>query len=414
MKIKRVFYAAIGVVVMLFAGFIYAWSILAGYIASDYPGWSSGSLSLTFTLCMGFFCLGSLAAGMLSKRFSVRLNMYISAILFFAGFFLASRIQSLAGLYLSYGVLCGAASGFAYNSVLNIMPRWFPNNQGLISGILLMGFGASGLIIGSVFTAMTPPQPDAWRASFLFMGILIAAVLFICAFFFKPPKVNEVPAPAAGRGPGAAAGNAYTPAQMLRQPSFWLFWVWGVLLCGVGLAIIAQARPIAVMIGTDISAGAISLIVGLISVCNGLGRILMGGLFDRLGHKATMRTINILFIVGALVLITALQTQAFPLIVVGFLMVGIAYGGCPTMSAAFTRSFFGQRDYPVNLSVMNINLLVASFFGTIAGVLYDASGSYMTTFIVLTVCAVLAFVLQPFIKEPKKEAEKNAAEPIHP
>lgn len=402
MKTKRVFYAIIGVIVMLFAGFIYAWSILSSFIASDYPGWSSGALSLTFTLCMACFCLGALAAGMLSKRIAVRFNMFISAILFFLGFLLASRTQGLGGLYVGYGVLCGAASGFAYNSVLNIMPRWFPNNQGLISGILLMGFGASSLIIGSVFTVLTPPQPGAWRASFLIMGVLIAIILFVCAFFFRPPRENEIPVPdRTGKTANVAMGELFTPGRMLRQPSFWLFWVWAILLSGVGLAIIAQAKPIASMVGTDISAGAISLIVGLISVCNGLGRIFFGGVFDRRGHSFTMRVINILFVVSALILIAALVTGVFPLIVVGFFLTGIAYGGCPTMSASVTRLFFGQQNFPVNLSLMNINLLVASLFGTIAGVLYDTSGSYMTTFIVLALCAAVALAIQPFIREPK-------------
>ncbi len=394
---------------MLFAGFVYAWSVLSSFIAADYPDWSKGSLSLTFTICMAFFCLGGLAGGILSKRIPVRVNVLISAVLFLAGFFLASRAQTLPALYIGYGVLCGSGSGFAYNAVLNIMPRWFPNNQGLISGVLLMGFGASSLIIGSVFTAVTPAETGGWRASFLFMGVLIAVILVVCSFFFIPPKPGELPAPkTTANAAGASGAPDLTTGQMLRKSSFWLFWVWAILLSGVGLAIIAQAKPIAAMVGTGLSAESLALIVGLISVCNGLGRILTGALFDRIGHKATMLFVNVLSVVSALILILALATHLFPLVVVGFLGAGIAYGGSPTLSAAYTRAVFGQKNFPVNLSIMNLQLLVASFFGTFAGMLYDASGSYMTTFIMLVACAGVAFLFLAAIKSPKAPAAVSA------
>ena len=185
---KRILYAVVGVAVMLFAGFVYAWSILSAPIAADFPQWTNAQLSLTFTICMAFFCLGGMAAGVLSKRIPVRFNVIISAVLFLVGFFLTSRVQSLLLLYVSYGVLCGTASGFAYNSVMNVMPRWFPDRQGLISGILLMGFGASSMIIGSAFTSLTPSSAGAWRSSLLFMGVLMAVILLVGSFFLIPPK----------------------------------------------------------------------------------------------------------------------------------------------------------------------------------------------------------------------------------
>lgn len=288
----------------------------------------------------------------------------------------------------------------AYNGVLNIMPRRFPDNPGLISGILLMGFGASSLIIGSVFTAVTPEVSGAWRSSFMVMGILIAAVLFVCSFLFTPPKEGEV-LQKRGMTDGAAkseTGPELGPGQMLKQSSFWGYWVWAILLSGVGLAIVAQAKPIVVEAGTDLDAGIISLIVGLISVCNGLGRIIMGGMFDRLGAKSTMRVINVVMVVCSLALISAFVTRFLPLVVIAFLGIGIGYGGCPTMSAAFTRANYGNRNYPVNLSIMNINLLIASFFGTMAGVLYDASGSFMAALIVLATCAAAALLIIPAIR----------------
>lgn len=50
--------------------------------------------------------------------------------------------------HIGFGGLCGFASGFAYNAVLSSVRLWYPDRQGLISGILLMGFGIGAFLIG--------------------------------------------------------------------------------------------------------------------------------------------------------------------------------------------------------------------------------------------------------------------------
>ncbi len=394
---RRILYALVGVLVMLLAGFVYAWSILSAPIAADFPQWSNSQLSLTFTLCITFFCLGGTAAGLLSRRIPVRVNVLLSAGLFLAGFFITSRTQSLSTLYLGYGVLCGTASGFAYNSVMNVMPRWFPDRQGLISGVLLMGFGASSMVIGSAFTALTPSSTGAWRGSLLFMGITMAVVLAVSALFFRIPKANELPATKE-----KATGNTgleRSPGEILVRPSFWLFFLWAALLAAAGLVIIAQARNLALTAAPGFSASALSFAVGLISVCNGLGRVIFGGLFDRLGRRTTMLLVTASLIAGAVLLPLSLLASAPALLIAGFVMTGLGYGGSPTMGAAFVKAAYGQKHYAVNFSLMNLNLLVASFAGTAAGAIYDATGSFTVIFILLIFLLAAALAAMLFIRK---------------
>ncbi|MEG1858170.1 MAG: MFS transporter [Pseudoflavonifractor sp.] len=395
---RRWIYAVVGIIVMLFAGFVYAWSILAAPIHADFPDWSNAQLSLTFTICMAFFCLGGFVAGNLAKKIGIRANVLISAALFLVGFFLAGRTQSLGMLYVSYGVLCGTASGFAYNAVMSVMTKWFPQNQGLISGVLLMGFGSSSMVIGSAFTALTPDLPGAWRGSFFFMGVLMAAVLVLGSFFFQLPPAVALPAP---KTKAVSAGPDLTPTQMIRRPAFWFFFLWAILISGIGLAVIAQAKPIAAMVGEALSPGTISFVVGLISICNGLGRVLFGGLFDRLGWRLTMGLVSGVSLLGVLTLTAAVLSKSFPLVAAGFIVTGLAYGGAPTMGSAVISSFFGQKNYPVNFSINNMNLLVASFAGTAAGALYDISQSYLSTLVILAGCCIVAFAVLCCIRRPK-------------
>ena len=59
-QLNRWVYAIVGVIVLLFAGLVYAWSVLSTPIGAEFTGWTKAQLSLTFTLVMILFCIGSL------------------------------------------------------------------------------------------------------------------------------------------------------------------------------------------------------------------------------------------------------------------------------------------------------------------------------------------------------------------
>ena len=391
--LNRWVYAIVGVIVLLFAGLVYAWSVLSTPIAAEFADWSKAQLSMTFTIVMIMFCIGSLLCGLLSGKLSAKMSVRIGAVLFLLGFFLASRTQSLAMLYIGFGVLCGLSSGLCYNAVMSTMVRWFPDRPGLISGVLLMGFGGGSFIIGKLYQAWTPVEIGGWRASFLVMGIIIFVVLAICSFFFVAPGADFV-APAAKNGKAAvrAAGREYKPLEMLKKPSFWLYYVWAIALSAAGLALISQASSVVWEASASQTAGAVATIVGLISICNALGRVLFGGMYDKYGRSLSMQLVNILFIVTSGVLILALTAKSVVVVIIGFILGGLAYSGITPTNSAFCRSYFGPANYPVNFSLINSNLIFASFGSTISGALFDASGSYNATFFLIIGLAVVGIL----------------------
>lgn len=395
---KKWLYALVGVISMLVAGFVYAWSILSSPIAADFPAWSNAQLSLTFTLCMIFFCLGGMGAGMLAKKQPVRVNLRISAVLFLCAFVLTSRTKSLAVLYFGYGVLGGSASGFAYNSLMNAIPRWFPDQPGLISGILLMGFGASSMVIGSLFTAVTPDGPGAWRQTLLLFGVVMAVLLGAASFVIRPPRAGEVASSAAG-GAGKGSGRELTPAQMAGQSGFWFFFAWAVLTSAVGLIVISQARNVARAAAGSITPGTLSLVVGLISICNGVGRVIFGGLYDRLREKTLWLVIGC-DALGVALLMLSLR-GSLVLLVAAFIVIGLGYGGTPPLNAAVIKDFYGTENYPVNFSLINMNLLVASFSSTLSGAIYDAAGSFTPVLLLLFGALALSAACCALVRRPQ-------------
>lgn len=391
--LNRWVYAIVGVIVLLFAGLVYAWSVLSTPIAAEFADWSKAQLSMTFTIVMIMFCIGSLLCGLLTGKLSAKMSVRIGAVLFLLGFFLASRTQSLAMLYIGFGVLCGLSSGLCYNAVMSTMVRWFPDRPGLISGVLLMGFGGGSFIIGKLYQAWTPVEIGGWRASFLVMGIIIFVVLAICSFFFVAPGADFV-APAAKNSKAAVkiAGKEYKPLEMVKKPSFWLYYVWAIALSAAGLALISQASGVVWEASASQTAGAVATIVGLISICNALGRVLFGGMYDKYGRSLSMQLVNILFIITSGVLILALAAKSVVVVIIGFILGGLAYSGITPTNSAFCRAYFGPVNYPVNFSLINSNLIFASFGSTVSGALFDASGSYNVTFFLIIGLAVVGIL----------------------
>ena len=108
-QLNRWVYAIVGVIVLLFAGLVYAWSVLSTPIAAEFTGWTKAQLSLTFTLVMILFCIGSLLCGLLAGKLSAKNAVRVSAALLLAGFFIASRRPSPLTLHLGFGLPCGLA-----------------------------------------------------------------------------------------------------------------------------------------------------------------------------------------------------------------------------------------------------------------------------------------------------------------
>ena len=194
-NLNRWVYAAVGVVVLLLAGLVYAWSTMSNSIGISRPDWTKAQLSLTFTIVMAMFCVGCLIAGFLAKKVAPKYYVMVAAVLMLAGFYVASLTgDTPALLYIGFGVLGGLGSGFAYNAVMSTISAWFPDKQGLISGVLLMGFGLSAFIVGKIYTAVTPSDgSDAWQTTFFWLGIILFVVLMICSFFFVKPGADFVP-----------------------------------------------------------------------------------------------------------------------------------------------------------------------------------------------------------------------------
>lgn len=397
----RWFYMAVGVVAMLFAGVLYAWSILKSPLIGEF-GWGASELALNFTIAMTFFCIGGLLGSRISKKAGHRVAIIISGVLSAIGFGLTAALGNvpIAVLYLTYGVMAGLGIGIAYNVVIATVSAWFPDKKGLCSGCLMMGFGASALVLGNVADAMFKSSMG-WRKTYIILGYAIFAVLVVAAFMLKKPTADVTFPEVKASGKKAEETfekKDFTSKGMLCRASFWMAFICISFLAAVGSSVISFAKDMAVSVGAAESL-AVSL-VGVLSVCNGIGRILTGAIFDIIGRRKTMLLANLLTILAAGVTLLAVYLGSLPLCIAGLCLTGMSYGACPTITAAFTSSFFGMKHFQGNMAIMTFTVMAGSFIATASNKVFEITGGYPAAFMMLLALTFVALVLNLFIRKP--------------
>ena len=387
---------------MLFSGVLYAWSILEIPFTEEFA-WNASTLSLNFTLTMCFFCLGAFFGSLICKKIGPKFTLILAGALVGAGFVCTGLLREAYHylLYVTYAILAGTGIGISYNVVVSTVCAWFPDKKGLCSGCLMMGFGFSTLLLGNVISVLFEDAAFGWSKTYILLGIVIGAVLLAAGLFLRLPGADVVfPAPKAKKAAGKEVFEVrdFTTAQMLKSFTFWRAFACMAFITAVGNSVISFARDL--VISVDATPVLATTLVGVLSVCNGLGRILTGAVYDALGRRKTMLASNILTIVAAGVTLLAVQVHSLPICILGLCLAGLSYGSCPTLTSAFTASFYGQKYFSINYSLTNFNLIIAAFIANFSNSLLGSTGGYSAPFVMLLVLAVCALGLNVSIRKP--------------
>lgn len=386
-NLKRWLYLFAGTIMLLFHGVIYAWSIFRRPFNNIYPEWTVSQLSLTFTISIVFFCLGTFTAGNMSRKLHVKYILLIAAAILFTGFMGVSQIEkfepeaALKLLYLFYGVLGGGSIGMGYNAIISAVNKWFPDRLGLASGVMMMGFGLGGIVLGGAINGLI--ENAGLFLTFKLLAVSTTIVLLAGAFYLKTPDTAEM---MRNSGNINNSRESYTAREMIATKNFWFFMLWAILMNSAGLLIINSAASIALAFGA-------SAVLGLtVSVCNGLGRVMMGYVFDKLLGKRTM-LINIAFVfLSGISLVCGALFNNLVLIFIGIVFSGLGYGGNPSITSAYIFREYGPKYYPVNFSLGGFALIPAAIIGPmISSFLIEGSGGgYISSFLMIIMLAALA------------------------
>lgn len=401
-KSRRVLYLALSTLTLLFLGLIYAFSMFAAPMSSTF-GLEKSAVGLTFNIMMITFCFGAIVGSQIEKRIGVRGTLVVAGLMFACGFVGTGLLgtNGIMVIYVFYGALGGFGVGIGYNSVVATTNVWFPDKVGFSSGVLMMGFGLGSLILGTLSVNLIPAL--GLGAVFALIGIVTCIVTIALALVLKRPPADIVSLMA----PEKAGGTDYDPGEEdtpLRTPTFYVYWIWAIIVIAIGLATIGNCASDAQLVGLDV--GFATLLVGLVSTCNGLARVVIGLIYDKTNVKVTMLVDGLIAVAACVCIISAFVSGISALYVVGALLCGFCYGGVPVVASAFARQRFGARSYPLNLSLANFAITFGSLLNIVVQVAVGGADNRLAVFAVMGALSLVAtFDVLPFSKRWNRDMD---------
>lgn len=399
-KGKRMLYLALSTITLLFLGLIYAFSMFAAPMCQTF-GLEKSAIGLTFNIMMIMFCVGAVVGAQIQKKIGVRGALILAAVMFLIGFAGTGLFAfgNIAIVYVLFGGLGGFGVGIGYNSVVATTNVWFPDKVGFSSGILMLGFGISSLLLGTLSVNLIPSL--GLSTVFAGIGVITAIVVVVLAMVLKPAPANIV----ALLTPEKATGTGYDPGDEdapLKTSTFYVYWIWAIIVIAIGLATIGNCASDAQLVGVE--AGFATLLVGLVSTCNGLARVIIGAIYDKTNVKITMLVDGLIAVCATFCIVGAFMTNIPALYIVGALCCGFCYGGVPVVASAFARQRFGSKNYPMNLSITNFAITFGSLLNIVVGIAVGGVDHRFAVFAVMAVLAVVATAdVLPFSKMWNKD-----------
>ncbi len=413
----RVTFAGMGINLAL--GILYTWSVISKHVPEEW-GWDENDKSLPYMIACLVFSLTMVPAGRMQDKISPRIVATIGGILVGLGFIIAGMTTSLMVFVIGFGVLAGAGIGFGYASATPSAVKWFPPAKtGLIAGIVVSGFG-----LASVYAAPL----SRWliiafdfRKAILILGIGFMVVVVSLAQLLKSPhKVLQFimeygdagrmkkeamareKAIAEGKPAPASKKEEYTPKEMLGTVQFYMLWFMYACGAGAGLMIISKLAVIAAQPKIDISLGFV--LVAVLAVGNGGGRIVAGMLSDKIGRKATMFTCFVLQAVLIFLLSRASGENALgsiPAMAIISALIGANYGANLALFPSITKDYYGLKNFGVNYGLVFTAWGVGGFMlAKLAGAMYVKHQTFAIAYYGASALLILAAIMTILVKPP--------------
>ena len=403
------------IVMQLCLGALYSWSVIRGPLEHVW-GWDKAQSIAPYRYSVAFFALAMIAAGFWQDKKGPRLVGSVGGILLGTGCMLAAFMGGGAGpggMIVTYGVLGGLGTGFAYVTPIATCVKWFPDKRGMIVGLAVLGFGAGSLIFAPLIEKLLGSNPDAWAQTIPRTFIILSVTFYICvigaAQIYRVPPAGYTPP---GWTPPAAAGaptrEDYSPGDMMKTWQFYCLWAMYFLGTAVGITAIGQAKPIIVELSKGTAAMSGGTAVGLMSFFNGVGRLVWGTTSDKIGRNITTAMMYGVYAIACLFFLR--NATNFWQVLIGLCIVGFSYGGYLALMPSFTADYFGTKSIGANYGIIFTawgvcGFTVPKYFGGImvkAKAAGNIAGGYNQVYFTLAVMSAIGIALALIVKRPQQ------------
>lgn len=365
--------------------------------------WTRAMVSGAYSLCFLWHGVIYFVAGSLNDRYGPKFTLTISAVVMGIGYALMSVIEAPWQLYIFYGIVIGTGVGFCYVPIASTVSRWFVKRRGTALGFTVAGVGIGMLALAPLAQFLITKFD--WRTSYLILaGLVVVIVLPVSRLMRLDPSekgllpygMEEIVTKHKQRGNSLPSEVDFSLRQATRTGQFWLLAVMYASSIFTVEIVIVHLKAYAVDFGIAEMTAATAL--GFVGGASSGGRIVMGGLSDKIGRKICFLIAYFLMAVMMLWLIKAHQAWQLYLFSIVF---GFGYGSCSPLFPAATADWFGKKSHGGIFGLMSlINCIGGAIGPLLAGYIFDTRGSYKPAFIIAAVVLFVAMGLSLIIKAP--------------
>jgi MFS family permease len=378
-----------------------AFSLLMPPLIGEF-GWDRGVVAGAFSFGFLVSAVLSPIAGRLMDTRGPRLVMPVGAALLAAGLFLAPAVAQPWHLYATLGVLVGAGANLmTYTTHSQFLPNWFVRRRALAISIAFSGVGVGAIVLLPWLQSVI--VGNGWRAACWTMGLLVALVAapLNLLVWKNPQDLGLLPDGAAQ--PGSAAGRRAAPnivdpawaatqwtlARAMRTGRFW--WIMLGYFCALVAWYAVQVHQTKYLIEIGFTPLVAAWSLGAVSVVGIPGQISLGALSDRIGREWVWTAGCLGFAICYAALIALEHTPANALLYLmvfsqGFLGYALTSVLGPIVAEIFEGPHFGSI-----FGTITVALIGGGAAGPwMAGLTYDATGSYRLAFQLAIVCCAVS------------------------
>ncbi|AKN30525.1 membrane protein [Clostridium carboxidivorans P7] len=381
------------VIAQLGLGTIYTWSLFNQAI-SDKFGWGVSTVAVTFSITSFALSLSTLFAGKMQDKLGMRKLISLSGIVLGIGLLLTSKATSISMLYITAGVIVGAADGIGYITTLSNCIKWFPEKKGLMSGICVGAYGTGSLIFKYVNASLISSKGVSM--AFLYWGIIAMILVFIGAQFLKDaPNVENV-------NNDISEKHDFTVKEMLNTKEVYLLFIIFFTACMSGLYLIGIVKDIGVKLA-GLNPVVAANAVAMVAIFNTAGRIILGALSDKLG--ALKVVLGTMAVTAVSVFILSFVHLNFGIFFACVSAIAFCFGGNITVFPPIVGDFFGVNNQTKNYGIVYQGFGIGALSGTFIS---TAVGGFKPTFMVVGVLCIISIFIVATIKAPNfKSTEKE-------
>ena len=371
--LRPYFPLAAGVLINLSIGILYAWSVFVAPLESALDA-DRATVSGAQSLCLFTATIGCFVMHRLLHWFTLPQLTLVGGMVTAAGLALAGFGQSVAALYVGYGVLYGIAAGVLYFIAMTATSIDGPVRPSIAMSINMSAVAAGGIAwapgLTVVIDAAGPATAFGMSAAVILAAVAISTALIV--FSRKEPP---------------ATGAIGLFQDMLTDRPRVVIAIFLGFFCVAFTALVIIGHAATMMAAWGASAGETQIAPMLSSAGYVAGALVGGLLTDALTGRRVLSGVGVVMGVFLLALYFA------PGVIMGLAAigaVGLAFGALASAHPITVAGYYGAAALPRVFGRIALAYGLGGLLGPFsAGAIYDGDQHYGTAVILI---AVLAFV----------------------